>query len=294
MKLVKILTMFFLTLAFVTTSCTKEEDKTQNINLNLDGLTNLGPDFVYEGWIIVDGTPMTTGTFTVDDNGALSKSVFSLDKTNLNKATKFVLTIEPKSDNDPKPSNTKYLVGVFNGNIANVNTSIVGDFSNATGNYILATPTNGASSNEKSGIWWVNPTGMTPVAGLNLPSLSNGWKYEGWVVIDGIPVSTGTFTNTSATDEAAPYSGSLPLPAPNGDNGFFPGEDFLKNAPSGLSFPLNIAGGTAVISIEPFPDNNSKPFKLKPLVGKIPSDAADHALYKMDNKSNFPKGTINR
>ena len=294
MKSIKILTLSFLALVLFTNSCTKEEETNQDISLNLIGLTDLGSDYLYEGWIMVDGTPISTGTFSVDGSGNLSKSVFSLNKDKLSKATKFVLTIEPKPDSDPKPSDTKYLVGDFSGSTASVNTSIVGDFSNTSGKYILATPTNGAMTNENSGIWWVDPTGGAPVAGLVLPELGNGWKYEGWVVIGGIPVSTGTFTNPSATDEMDPFSGSSPLPAPNGNDGFFPGEDFLVKAPTGLMFPTDIAGGTAVISVEPFPDNNSKPFKLKPLVGAISANAVDHTLYSMDRKSDFPTGTVSR
>ena len=59
----------------------------------------------------------------------------------------------------------------------------------------------------------------------------------------------------------------------------FPGEDYLVNAPMGLTFPTNLAGGTAVISIEPDPDNSPNPFTLKPLVKMIPADAADHVTY---------------
>jgi len=294
MNSLKFLIFSLLAVVLTTTSCRKDEDTKQDIKLNLNGLTDLGSDFVYEGWIIVDGKPVSTGTFSVDNSGKLSKSTFSVDKGDLSKATKFVLTIEPRPDNDPKPSNTKYLVGDFDGNSATVSTKIVGDFSNISGRYILATPTNGGMTNENSGIWWVDPTGAAPKATLQLPELPTGWRYEGWVVISGIPVSTGTFRNPSATDDSDIYSGDMPLPAPNGSDGFFPGEDFLNNAPSGLSFPTNIAGGTAVVSVEPFPDNSPKPFALKPLVGKIPSDAVDHFLYDMDKKSNFPMGTVIR
>ena len=66
-----------------------------------------------------------------------------------------------------------------------------------------------------------------------LYDLPAGWKYEGWAVINGIPVSTGTFTNISDFDEADPYSSTMPGPP-------FPGEDFLINAPAGLTFPTDI------------------------------------------------------
>ena len=280
-------------LGLFTISCNDNDDAptTADLTLNLTGLDELGDDFVYEGWLIVNGSPVSTGVFS----SITFPQSFSVAINDLELATKFVLSIEPAVDTDPKPAATKILVGDFSGNTANVSTGIVGDFSNSTGAYILATPTDGPMTNENSGIWFLDLTSGPPVAGLELPELSDGWKYEGWVVIDGKPVTTGTFTNVSATDDDDPYSGPMMLPAPNGPNGFFPGEDFLVDAPDGLSFPTNIAGGTAVISVEPYPDNNPLPFTLKPLVGGIPANALDHTLYTMNqNLGSLPGGLVTR
>ena len=185
-----------------------------------------------------------------------------------------------------------YLAGDFSGNTSNVSVShpaaLGNDFTSATGTYILATPTNGAMTNENSGIWFLDLSSGNPAQGLFLPTLPAGWKYEGWTVINGMPVTTGTFTSTTVVDDADPYSSTMPGPP-------FPGEDFLINAPSGLSFPTDIAGGTAVISIEPDPDNSPNPFTLKPLVGDIPMNATDHFNYDMStNLSSFPTGTVTR
>ena len=98
-------------------------------------------------------------------------------------------------------------------------------------------------------------------------------------------MTTGTFLASDAADDSAPFSGANPGPP-------FPGEDFLQNAPDGLTFPVDLAGGTAVISIEPSPDDSPAPFTLKPLVGAIPSDATDHFIYAMDNNAaGFPSGS---
>jgi hypothetical protein len=76
----------------------------------------------------------------------------------------------------------------------------------------------------------------------------------------------------------------------------FPGEDFLVNAPSGLTFPTDLSGTTQVISIEPDPDNSSAPFLLKPLVATVPSPAMDHVTYAMSSNvaNSFPTGTATR
>lgn len=282
---------------FLIASCKKDEtpaDTTKDLTLNFSGLENLGSDYVYEGWLIVDGAPVSTGTFTVDEEGMLSQKTFSLNEAFVDKATTFVLSIEPMDDTDPAPSATKMMAGDFSGANADVTTGIVGDFSNAAGKYILATPTDGPDTNENSGIWFLDLATGSPTVGLDLPTLPDGWKYEGWVVINGQPVTSGTFTNTMATDDADPFSGSMSLPDVNGMDGFFPGEDYLMNAPSGLNFPTDIAGGIAVISIEPYPDNSVDPFTLKPLVHNIPASAVDHTVYEMGQNLAFPTGTVSR
>ena len=282
-------------------SCSKDDEETppetpttQKITVNLTGLEDLGNDFVYEGWLIVDGSPVSTGTFTVDADGVQSATEFTVEISDANDATKFVLSIEPANDSDPAPAATKILAGDFDGTSAELSIAPVGDFSDAAGIYILATPTNGMPTNENSGIWFLDLSTGGPTPGLTLPVLPAGWKYEGWTVIEGKPVTTGKFTNVAATDEDDPYSGPDPLSPVNGADGFFPGEDFLNNAPDGLSFPTDIAGGTAVISVEPDPDNNPGPFTLKPLVGAIDEMATDHVPYNMGQNLNFPTGTVSR
>lgn len=271
-------------------SCNNDDNNPvtpSQLKLNLTGLENLGANFKYEGWLIVNGAPITTGTFTVDAAGTLSKTTFNVDATKLAAATKFVLTIEPTVDTDPAPSNTKYLIGDFSGNSATVNTSVVGNFSASTGKYFLATPTNG-NATPVAGVWFLNAMSGTPVAGLNLPTLDAGWKYEGWAVSGSAVLSTGKFSNPNGPDEAAPYSGTQPAPP-------FPGEDFLINAPAGATFPGNLSGATFVISVEPVPDNSPMPFTLKPLAHTTASPAVTGTTIDMTrNLIGFPSGTVTR
>lgn len=275
------------------TSCHRgnvdDEPEMSNLTLNINGLENLGSDYIYEGWIIVDGAPVSTGTFSVGNDGTLSEDTFSLDSETLEKATNFVLSIEPVPDPSPDPAATKILIGDFNGDTAAVTTGTVApSFDAIAGEYILATPTGTGAEEEKySGIWFLDNSSGSAEAGLVLPTLNDGWKYEGWAVIDGVPVTTGTFTSVSEMDEAAPFSGSNPGPP-------FPGEDFLHNAPTGLTFPTDLRGGVAVISIEPYPDNSPNPFTLKPLVGMIPADAMGVQTMGDNVAGSFPSGSVSR
>jgi len=304
----KVLALFAVFSILVFISCSDDNDPTttpetnSQLNLNINGLEDLGSNAVYEGWIIVPTpsisdspageTAISTGTFTVNSNGELSKTKFDIDKDQLASATAFVLTIEANPDMDANPSATHIIGGDFSSGTASLSvdhaTALGVDFSTSTGAYILATPTNGPDTDENSGIWFLDLSSGSPAQGLNLPTLPDGWKYEGWTVINGIPVTTGTFLSTTVVDDADPYSDSMPGPS-------FPGEDFLLNAPMNLTFPTDISEGTAVISIEPFPDNSPNPFTLKPLVGNIPMGAADHTTYMMNtNIGSFPTGMATR
>ncbi len=298
MKKAKI--FYFAALGLLMAACSEDNDDNNNANNNGNGnlqlaITQLEPvtaDERYEGWIIVDGNPVSTGLFTVGSDGSLSQTSFEVAQSDLSAATDFVLTIEPYPDMDPAPSKIKVLGGMFNGNSAMVNVShpaaLGADFNTASGDYILATPTTNDTTDERSGVWFLDPTG--PSATLNLPSLPAEWVYEGWAVIDGVPVSTGRFSSVSGADQGAPFSGT-DNPGPP-----FPGEDFIMNAPNGLTFPVDLSSSPIVISIEPEPDNSPAPFAFKPLFGMAPANAAVHSLHSLNNQTdmNFPKGSVSR
>ncbi|WP_299385267.1 anti-sigma factor [uncultured Lacinutrix sp.] len=269
-----------LALGFFATSCSNDDDAaaavstTSGLTINLDGLEALGDDFVYEGWVIVDGSPVSTGRFS----SVAFPQTFQVNTAQLSAATTFVLSIEPTVDPDPLPAATKILAGDFSGNSAAVNSNLVADFSLVEGAYILATPTDLDNTNESSGVWFLDNSSGSAVTGLTLSTLSDGWKYEGWAVIDGTPVSTGTFTDASMQDDNAATS---PFKGDAGNGPGYPGEDFLQNAPAGMTFPTDLKGATIVISVEPSPDNNPAPFTLKPLAHMVPSDAMDHTTINM-------------
>ena len=245
---------------------------TPTLNFDVAGLPDLDGAAVYEAWLIVDGGPVSAGTFRSFAGGV------SLPVDDGAAATAVVLTIE--TDDDPAPSETHVLAGPLVAGGATLSVADPGaigvDFGAATGEYILATPTDGTGSpeNERSGIWW---TFIPRAQSLVLPELPPGWIYEGWQVIDGRPVTTGTFVSQfGEADLAAPFSGPQAGPP-------FPGEDFLANAPAGLEFPRDLRGTEVVITVEPLPDTSADPFPIVPLRGTVPSDAIDHRSYPVDN-----------
>ncbi len=122
MKLKKVAVLMFvglgmLGLLWATTSATlasykNDPVRTWFVGLSFDGLEASAADEVYEGWIIVDGQPVSTGTFTVADDGALSQYNFAFEARR-SQIGAFVLTIEPVPDNDPAPSDVHVLAGDF-------------------------------------------------------------------------------------------------------------------------------------------------------------------------------------
>ncbi len=283
----------------IVSSCRKKDDPdnsqpTAQLKLDLNGLEDLGSDYAYEGWLIVDGKPVSAGVFTVDADGNPSSTSFTVNADDLSKATTYVLTIEPSPDNDPAPSDVHVLAGDFSNNTAQITVShsaaLGTDFNSASGGFILATPTDGNNTmDELSGVWWVDPT-AGPAATLTLPTLPAGWQYEGWAVVDGQPVSTGKFTSATGPDDFSGYSGTAASAPP------FPGEDLLMNAPNGLTFPTDLSEKPIVISVEPMPDNSAAPFAIKPLVGTTPAVTIPHTVYNMNNQAstNNPTGTVTR
>ena len=287
---------FGLAILFLAISCDSDDDSNvtnlDTLTLNLNGLEALGDDFVYEGWIIVNNAPVSTGRFT----SVSFPQNFAVDANQLANATAFVLSIEPFNDPDPAPAATKILQGDFNGDTADVNTGIIGDLINVSGTFFLRTPTdeqmpgNPNNGNDEYGVWFGTP-GMPPTAGLTLPQLSpdSGWIYEGWVVGDSGPISTGQFLNFGDRDNFTGFSGMEFNQGPP-----VPGEDFFLNAPSGESFPLDVRGRTVVISLEPFPDDSPAPFAIKPLAAVSGNETAPNTHNFNANTASLPTGVITR
>lgn len=240
------------------------------------------PSGAYEGWAVFGDETVSTGTFSVEDD-----LTFSVDR-DLRAADRIVVTVEPANDMDPAPSGVAILTGTV-GDDGTASLSFPADFGDAGGSYILATPTNGAGTAETAGVWFLEPP--EPTASLTLPELPEGWVYEGWAVTQGTPVSTGRFRRPDEPDDFDGHSGGMQAPP-------FPGEDLLRNAPMGVSFPADLADGESriVVSVEPDVDGadptGEAPFQIKPLVGDVPAGVEDHRSYDLERtEGTVPSGT---
>jgi len=268
---------------------TPQSPTDRTVVLDIDAnLPILGEDFVYEGWIVADRVPVSTGRFAVDGTGLPQENSFTLDEELAIAGNLFVLTIEPAVGDDPAPSETHLMAGSFEqqtvsgeGEITIADLSMehpaaLGtDFSEASGTFILETPTTSEVGDDYSqGIWWLAVSEdheLSPA--LELPELPEGWVYEGWVVGEDGPITTGRFSFADEADSDGAGATAGPDSSPP-----FPGQDFIDPA-------VDLVGMTAVISVEPQPDDSPAPFALKPLIDMEIEDVGAATTQALDNQS---------
>ncbi|WP_051907877.1 hypothetical protein [Flavimarina sp. Hel_I_48] len=284
--------IFIAICGLVFSSCSSDDDSASlsTVKLEVIGLQQLEKNVEYEAWIVVDGENKSLGRFT---DVSFPKE-FRTNTNDVENATQFKLSIEPGNDSSPEISKTVLLSGNFAGNGAQLDIrGTLGNFEESTGAFMLKTPTDNDPNNEQAGIYWQRPDNR---AGLQLPVLPEGWKYEGWVTVPtpsgDVNLSTGTFNDPSERDDFLPYSMTVNAP-PN-----FPGEDFLNSnllSKSGVNTIPDLRGKTAFVSIEPFPDNDGNlPFILRPLSGVAGNELAP-ALNTMSLRTaSFPVGTASK
>ncbi len=247
----------------------------------------------YEGWAIVDGAPISTGNFNVNESGqpvtlGTGEVIDEFDAgIDISSASDIKISLEPAEDSDPAPSGLIVLGGTVSGGQADLATGLEAA-AMTTGTFILATPSDNEvdETNDNQGIWFLETPGPGP-GFMSLADVGPNWVYEGWVVdLSGdapVPYSTGTFTTAEGfdSDMAGPMGGGPP----------FPGQDFVAYQ-GGPVLDLDSGNFAAVVSIEPVPDNSPAPFQFKPLATTIPTDALSrNNAMTNQTEATFPGGS---
>lgn len=306
----KITTVALLAIGLVFTSCSKNDEITEKtVTQSFQNLPALGDNYVYEGWLIVGNEKISTGRFS-NTEGANHTSG-SIDIAKVNAATTYVLTIEPATETGAdltSPSGWIFSKGDFTNNTASPSTNDAlydgaSNLETATGSFFLKAPSVGTVGSDANGIWFINA--LPPTAGgfTNLPTLANGWIYEGWVVVPNsnggmTPVSTGRFSDPNMADVS--FFGAASNNEFKGPNGVppFPGEDFIVNPNNrypGVTFPIDLQNATVVISIEPTMNDAETPFGLKPFAVTLSNQATATSVSMTNSYANKAiTGTVNR
>jgi len=320
-----LLTLFFAILLLFSceeTTVLGSGDATGRISLTVTGLNAPGDSAWYEAWISWDELEGGNNVRKYASLGILagSASLYSLETAveigGLQRAKEVIITIEP--DDVPGmrftgAGDTLFTPTAFSviGSTIEANNSVftIGsqqllnfDFSTLQGSFLLYTPTSPASANNFAGLWFatLDTTMSTDTTGsvvidstfseaLMLPELTNGWVYEGLVIKGGDTLSTGKFTSPVGADMSFAYSGSRRSAITT-----FPGEDFINNAPAGLTFPLSLVGAEVQIRLTPtYPAYANRPFRLtlmRATIGQNPVLFEDNMLES--DPSSFPGGDL--
>lgn len=257
-------------------------------DLNLPALTTAR----YALWAVDDsGQYVLLKEFMVNDSlfitdltgRPLSTSV-STAGYDLHQAASFVVSIEPGDDTPTTPSSTVVLQTNQRSG-ASYRLEFPYDITGSTGSYIIATPTNGPSTQETSGAWFAAP------ASLSLPTLPDGWLYAAWLKHDQTWLPMGAFSTVASADDRAQFSG----PRVGYDT---PGEDFLTNArPNDPAFPLDLTDGLSELVITLQPDNigskEDRSLYLLPLLrSPIQPTAISNTAYSLEPVDAVPNGII--
>ena len=70
-----------------------------------------------------------------------------------------------------------------------------------------------------------------------------------------------------------------------------PGEDFLANAPAGLTFPVDLSGSQLLVTLEALYGDRVEPSQLVVLEGTLPTVVGGEIIHLANQTANFPTGT---
>jgi len=148
----------------------------------------------------------------------------------------------------------------------------------------LGTPTDADTSNERSGVWFALNLDAPRLA-LALQYAPEGWRYESWAFHDNTWLSMGKFNSAGQNDDFNGYSA--------GPGIGFPGEDFIANAPAGVTFPWEFEiGDSIMVTLEPEPENDDSPFVVRLLGYEMSELRPAHVATQISKVNLTPSGTV--
>ena len=184
----------------------------------------------------------------------------SLDVNDIGSIATLFVTIEARGQTPRTPSASVLLGGdlIDGRSVMRVDhpIALATGFDDASATFRLATPTSLDESDFDQGLWWYDVDGE-PVQSLFLPTLPQGWLYEGWILSGTGARSSGKFADPARfdLDAGGATAGAIAPPA-------FPGQDYVTE-------PLALIGASVAITVEPNPDNAIGPFGMRVLFDQV-------------------------
>ncbi len=229
-------------------------------------------DINNESRLLLDFKLTPAGGFQTPEGNPFNPqdSFFGFSNAEIGNFREFLLTVE--TENVSVPTGAVILSAQYGGRQQiQLDTPFASRYANLqTGSYMLVTPTD-RTINQRSGLWFVqrtdSPQGTPDVPltlnlepGLILSLPPEGWTYNGWIrdtAGGNFWLGTGRFRAVNQPDSSITYYDAERSAYP------FPGEDFLRNAPRGLFFPVNLPSTgerEVVVSLEPENLSLDRPF----------------------------------
>jgi len=242
----------------------------------------------YVAWLNLENRDIIgLGTFDVNSDGRPINSNGEVIERftageSLFSAVSVVITIETGGQAGVAPLGVAILQGPFINGVAQLSVPAPLLIEESFGAYRVFTPTDGPDTNEGSGVWATSEEGG-PLLGL--PPLNSIYSYEHYMIIDGQTLTMGRFTSPILPDFICRFCGPL-------DEPLYPGEDFLFNAPPGLTFPADLSGATLLVTLEPILADSADPSQLVVLEAVLPAGVQGGEVITLTNQTaNFPIGT---
>lgn len=260
----------------------------RGVALGFEGLQQLDKG-IYSAWLRLEkGERVGLGGFNVNDNGQpIDNQGSVIDRFTANETlfstVSITIAIEPSGSIGDAPSEAVILQGPFIDGIAALIVPAPPGIGDTSGSYRVFTPTDGPNTNEGAGVWAVSANGEATLA---LGDLNSLYRFEHFMVINGMPITMGRFETADSGDFANPWSGPLHSEAPE-----VPGEDFLANAPAGFTFPVNLSGSQLLVTLEAIYMDLVEPSQLVVLSGTLPTVVGGEIIQLTNRTANFPTGT---
>lgn len=222
----------------------------QGVLLQVDNLAPLDPTTqgIYYLWALLERNQAERmGSFfidaagqIVDENGA-PITQFTSEEFSVRRTLRLLITIELPGEAPESPTGMQILTGTVIEGVANLVVPISTAITQATGSLRVFTPTDGPGNNESSGFWMVDADGEPS---LSIPDSTGALTYETFIEIGGQTINLGRFEVPDSEDNSNRFS------AETFDPPEAPGEDLLRNAPEGLTFPIDLSGARVTVSLE--------------------------------------------
>ena len=260
--------------------CDSDESDSQRFLLYLSDMGELAEDSTYETWLVSpDDEYLSLGRFNAP-NSIVSLSYPVTDE--LLAATKILVSIELNDVEREEPSDSILLGGYLLEGVAELSANhpdaLNTDFIDASGSYLLTTPSTIDDEDFYRGVWWYNP-GLEQQHSLFLPELPTGWTYESWVQGIEEPLSMGKFLLPYRVDADGPGATAGPIEeVPQ-----FPGQDYIFP-------PTDLSGLSVFVTAEPNPDDSEDPFFLRILLDKVIEEIDVNQPAENVISANFPTG----